>query len=175
MSKRRRPRHHRARVLGIALLILGLAHAPLPRADFHNVRHHDAPGEVCEHHDHLLRWHPDAGQAEDVAILHWHWLLPSSDPAEAGHSGTGLALHAYVAGDGEATSPESGPVVAPETASRLVAPAPPALLLSFDAAIPAHPVDGIGLRDGPRPAVRAFGATFAPRVSFSAWLQRWSC
>ena len=48
--------HHRAQTLGITLLILSLVHAPWPQADFHNVRHHDEPGQVCEHHDHLLRY-----------------------------------------------------------------------------------------------------------------------
>ena len=56
-----RPAHQRHRVtrgLGILFVILSLVHAPLPEPDFHNIRHHDRPGEVCDHHDHLLRWHP---------------------------------------------------------------------------------------------------------------------
>ena len=165
-------RHHRARALGITLLILSLAHAPLPRADFHNVRHHDAPGEVCEHHDHLLRWHPDAGQADDVAILHWHWLLPSSGPVEPGHSGDGPVLHAHLDG-WEATSPDAGPVVVPDGMSRPITPPAPGPL-AFDAAILAHPVDRTCLRDRGKPG-HAFAATFSPRVSLAAWLQRWSC
>ncbi|WP_337173352.1 hypothetical protein [Paludisphaera sp.] len=60
------------------LLIPGLLHVPLPRADFHVIRHHHGPGEVCPKHDHLLRWHPLAGEGDEVAVLHWHWLLPRS-------------------------------------------------------------------------------------------------
>ena len=96
MSLSRSARHRGARGLGIILLILGLVHTPLPEPDFHNIRHHDAPGEVCDHHDHLLRWHPGAGLADDVAVLHWHWFLPDS-----GHSDTRdgtAAIHAHVAG-----------------------------------------------------------------------------
>ena len=56
--------------IGAALLSLSLVHTPLPQPDFHEVRHHDAPGEVCEHHDHLLRWHPgsSASSPRGVAV-----------------------------------------------------------------------------------------------------------
>src|SRR4051812_19560803 len=124
MSSHRWPRHHRARVPGITLLILSLVHAPWPQADFHNVRHQDGPGQVCEHHDHLLRWHPDAGQAEDVAVLHWHWFLPSSGPVEPGHSGPGPQLHAHVAG-WDASAPDSGPTVVADRSSRPLDPPSP--------------------------------------------------
>jgi hypothetical protein len=165
-------RHHRSRVLGISLLILGLVHAPWPQADFHNVRHHDEPGQVCEHHDHLLRWHPDAGQAEDVAILHWHWFLPTSSPTEPGHSGDGPVMLAHVGG-WDAPSPESGPVAVPDRSSRpldLASPAP----LPLEGAPFARAIDRPGLREGLGP-IRSFGATFAPRISTASRLQRWSC
>jgi hypothetical protein len=82
-------------------------HVPLPQADYHNVRHHDGAGEVCEHHDHLLRWHPTAESDADVALLHWHWFLPLlevADPHQRSDDdhhrpGSGPALHAHV-GDG---------------------------------------------------------------------------
>ena len=48
----------RPEILGIGFLILSAIHIPLPQADYHNIRHHDAPGEICLYHDHLLRWHP---------------------------------------------------------------------------------------------------------------------
>lgn len=76
--RRGRPISLLARALGIMLLIPGLLHVPLPRADFHVIRHHHGPGEVCPKHDHLLRWHPQAGDGDEVAVLHWHWLLPRS-------------------------------------------------------------------------------------------------
>jgi hypothetical protein len=169
MSSHRWPRHHRARVLGITLLILSLVHAPWPQADFHNVRHQDAPGQVCEHHDHLLRWHPDAGQAEDVAILHWHWFLPSSAPVEPGHSGQSPALHAHV-DDWSATTPDSGPVVVPEESSRPLDPPPPSPLLAGAAAPFTLPGDDSGPRLKPGPV-----HVFAPRTPLACWLQRWSC
>lgn len=169
---RRWPRHHRARILGISLLILSLLHAPWPKADFHNVRHHDAPGQVCEHHDHLLRWHPDALQAEDVAILHWHWFLPTSDPVGPGHTDTGPALHAYVSG-WDATSPDAGPLVVPDRSSRPI-DLPSLAPLAFEEVPFAQWVDRLGTGSGLEPP-RTFGATFAPRISLASRLQRWSC
>jgi len=170
---RRWPRHHRARTWGIIFLILGTVHAPLPEADFHNVRHHDTPGEVCEHHDHLLRWHPDAGAADDVAILHWHWVLPTSRPVEPGHSGSGLLLHAYVDG-WDLASPESGPSFVPDSASRPLSPPLARPLTSFDLAILAPPAGGDDPRSGREPAQGREG-TLARRVSLVAWLHRWTC
>lgn len=167
-------RHHRARALGISFLILSLVHAPWPQADFHNVRHHDGPGQVCEHHDHLLRWHPDASQAEDVAILHWHWFLPTSAPGDdAAHSGDGLMMHAYVGG-WDAPSPEVGPSAVPDRSSK------PLDHLTSTAALPVADapfpiaIDRPGSPPGLEP-VRSFGATFAPRISLASRLQRWSC
>ena len=66
----------RAASMGIGILILSLVHVPLPQADYHNIRHHDAPGEICGYHDHLLRWHPSADHDDDVTMLHWHWFVP---------------------------------------------------------------------------------------------------
>jgi hypothetical protein len=51
---------------------------PLPQADYHKIRHQHGAGEVCTHHDHLIRWHSSASQVGDVAVLHWHWFLPSA-------------------------------------------------------------------------------------------------
>ncbi len=158
MPMRRWPVHHRARLLGISLLVLSLVHAPLPLADFHNVRHHDAPGEVCEHHDHLLRWHPDAGQAEDVAVLHWHWILPESGPVEPGHSGDGSMIHAHVSG-WDAPQPESGPVVTLDGSSRLLDVPEPSLLALGDAPF-ATPGDRLDLRVG----IRSAGPSAPPRA-----------
>jgi len=166
------PDYRRARIAGISLLIFSLVHAPWPKADFHNVRHHDAPGQVCEHHDHLLRWHPDSGQAEDVAILHWHWFLPTSDPIAPGHTDTGPALHAYLSG-WDAPSPESGPLIVPDRSSRPIDP-PSLATLAFDEIPLPRWVEHLGLREGPE-LPRTFGATFAPRISLASRLQRWSC
>jgi hypothetical protein len=92
------------RRFGVLLLALGLFRVPLPQADFHNIRHHDGRGEVCPHHDHLLRWHPKAGQNDDVAMLHWHWFVPQSQDGDRSPGGDdqnssapGHILHAYLA------------------------------------------------------------------------------
>ena len=76
MVSNRRESWHRASALGVGLLILSLVHVPLPQADYHNIRHHDKPGEICGYHDHLLRWHPSADVDDDVTMLHWHWFVP---------------------------------------------------------------------------------------------------
>ena len=80
MASRRRTERRGLRILGIGILILSTIRVPLPQADYHNIRHHDAPGEVCVYHDHLLRWHPSADSAADVAMLHWHWFVPLVEP-----------------------------------------------------------------------------------------------
>ena len=91
----RRPLAHAGlRRFGVVLLALGLFRVPLPQADFHNIRHHDGTGEVCPHHDHLLRWHPKASQNEDVAMLHWHWFVPQSQAVIARRAATTRTLPA---------------------------------------------------------------------------------
>jgi hypothetical protein len=162
-------RRREGRGLGIVLLILSLLHAPFPQPDFHNIRHHDAPGEICEHHDHLLRWHPGAGLADDVALLHWHWFLPTSGPTDASSTDDGPALHAHVS-DWFASSWETGPQIAPDDHSRWVGrPAlrlqatAPALLAGWSLGVPSD-----------------WGATrpAAPRASLAvraSMLQRWVC
>jgi len=155
--------------LGISLLILGLVHVPLPQPDFHNVRHHDAPGEVCEHHDHLLRWHPEASGAQDVAIFHWHWFLSST---ELSGPGEGAAVHAHVAGWDAPTIDVVVPVVTPGQGRSLDAVTP-----HFDTLLATLPFDAGPLtviRSGPC-KVHAFCATFAPHASLSCLLQRWAC
>jgi len=93
----RRSRHRRRiRSLGVILVILGLVPIPLPQIDFHNVRHHDGSGEVCEFHDHLLVWHPEASRSEDVAVWHCHWLLASLNSTDMEPVGDGPAAHAHI-------------------------------------------------------------------------------
>ncbi len=170
MPARRAGRPRRLHWLGIALLILGVVHVPWPRADFHNIRHHDGPGEVCGVHEHLLRWHPDAGQAEDVALLHWHWV-----PADAPFGPEPAPTARLVAPDGMGMAFDEAPRWAPAPAPRLVdrpsAPAAPIVPI-------ANPADSRSawavLRAGPRPT-HDFCATFAPRVSRTTLLQHWSC
>jgi hypothetical protein len=164
-------RWHRVRTLGVTLLILGLGHVPLPAPDYHSIRHHDGPGEVCEHHDHLLRWHPDAGPTEDVAVLHWHLFLPAPGAGDQAPGRSGPAMHAHVA-DLVAPTWDDLPQIERSQAVR-----------SLDRAVTAFvgtmvpPVDGpagVSLRRGPGP-VHAFSATFAPRAPLTALLARWAC
>ena len=107
MTARRNDHRFGTRILLTGIVILSVIHVPLPQADYHNVRHHDGSGEVCEHHDHLLRWHPSADSNADLALLHWHWFLPLLEPAnphersddDHHRPGSGPGLHAHV-GDG---------------------------------------------------------------------------
>lgn len=162
----------RGRAGGIILLILGLVHLPLPQPDFHNIRHHDGQGEVCEFHDHLLRWHPGAGVASDVAVLHWHWFLPGAEPSPEG-LGNGLAVHAHSPDWPAGAWSDDGPRVAPSIESRpldrpALNPLDPPVSIAASVASASSPVAGI------HPPL-AFGATFAPGVSLTSLLHRWIC
>jgi hypothetical protein len=128
----RRPSNHLAfRLFGIILLIPGLLRIPLPQVDYHNIRHHHAVGETCPYHDHLLRWHPTAARDSDVAMLHWHWLIPqSSESDNSSPSGedqpapSGPAMHANLL---DCLEPEwtSGPLIRPDGRARsLIVSAP---------------------------------------------------
>ena len=170
--RRRLQQHHRARTFAVSLLILALLPTPLPRVEFHNVRHHDAPGQVCEYHDHLLRWHPDARGAADVPILHWHWAWPEPDagPADSGHDGVGPRLHAHLA-DEVAADARTTPAVVADAPPR--APVPPLGILDALAfALPGHIPPRI---DVGSPPGLPFSATYAPRTSLTDRLVRWSC
>jgi hypothetical protein len=160
------------RTLGISLLILSLVHTPLPQPDFHNIRHHDGQGEVCEQHDHLLRWHPGAGVARDVAVLHWHWFLPADPGTDPPAEGSGQAIHAHTPA-WQAATWDDGPRVAPDTTSRL-AMRPASCPLDSSLALPGLIVVGTAPAAGLHPPL-AFSATFAPRVSLTSLLHRWVC
>jgi len=99
VSLRRRAIWQLGKLLGITLLIASVVRVPLPQADYHNIRHHDAPGEICLFHDHLLRWHPSAAFNDDVALLHWHWFVPLAETDGPNHSNggdhQGPVLHAH--------------------------------------------------------------------------------
>jgi hypothetical protein len=154
------------------LLILSLFHVPLPQPDFHNVRHHDAPGEVCEHHDHLLRWHPQATGAEDVSILHWHWFLPTATGLDLSGAGESLAIHAHVA-DWDAPTLQVGHPVVSQVSVRIHDTAKP-ILWQIDSLSPPSSELSIPIRSGSF-QIHAFSATFAPQTSLACLLQRWSC
>ncbi len=115
------------RLLWVTMLIPGLFRVPLPQADYHNIRHHHGVGEICPHHDHLLRWHPTAGQADDVAVVHWHWIIPQTGDS-GDNSGSEndnplaparLHLHAYHL---DSLEPDwtGDPVIVPDCRGRLL-------------------------------------------------------
>lgn len=157
---------------GIILLILGLVHTPLPMPDFHNIRHHDDHGEVCEFHDHLLRWHPGAGLASDVAVLHWHWFLPGAEPA-AERLGDGPAVHPHAPDWPAGSCDNDGPRVAPSTASRPL-DRPALSPLDLPTSVASSVASALTPEAGIHPPL-AFGATFAPGVSLTSLLHRWVC
>jgi|SRR5579864_5975817 len=171
MTFHRSGNHRCVRGLGIGLLILSLGHTPLPKADYHNIRHHDGPGEVCRLHEHLLRWHPGAQQADDIAVLHWHWFLPSQDrPGSA--DGQTAGLHAAVP-DWSALTWDDAPQIAPDAPSRFCGRPD---LACFEMPLPRCDagLTLIPVRAGPGLA-HTFSATFAPRAPLASLLQRWVC
>jgi hypothetical protein len=172
--RRTRPTSLFAHALGIVLMIPGLLQVPLPQADFHVVRHHHGAGELCPKHDHLLRWHPQASEGEDVAVLHWHWLLPrSSDLTPPEIAGRSIpAVHAHD-GDPNHLDPTSGPIVVqdvPDLGSRGAIASAQGLspaLASWLVPPPPAPPD---LGPARRAASDGFPADFA-----LARLVRWNC
>jgi hypothetical protein len=172
MTSRRRGFSHRVRGLGIGLLILSMGHTPLPKADFHNIRHHDGPGQICRYHDHLLRWHPSDDLAEDVAVLHWHWFLPRPGDSDPSPEGQPTAVHSSVP-DWSGLSWDDAPQLAPDARARFIGrPA----LGPLETALPSPDMGTavVLVRAGPSP-IHSFGATFAPRVPLSTLLHRWVC
>ncbi len=166
------------RLLWITMVIPGMLHVPLPQADFHNIRHHHGAGEICPHHDHLLRWHPTASQDEDVSVVHWHWIIPrtgeSSDGSGNGDPGTPPRpiLHAYHL---DCLEPEwtGDPVIGPDHRGRLskeisVTQSTPDLAYFFHLVGPADSPACAGSGHEPITARK-------PRAGLLALSQRWNC
>ena len=173
MPPRRFDRPRPLRSLGVALLILSVGHVPWPRADYHNIRHHDGPGESCPFHDHLLRWHPDSGSgsgaAEDVAVLHWHWAPPTtalSDNADLPSARAQVQDWPGVTWDDAPHLASPAPVRWMDTpaASGLATPDPAPEVLAI-ATLP---------RAGPG-ALRDHHTTFTSGISLTVLLRRWTC
>jgi hypothetical protein len=176
----RQPNHRNGRALGISILVLSVVHIPLPQADYHNIRHHDAPGEVCVYHDHLLRWHPSADHDADVSMLHWHWFVPLAvpdsqhqSPSDDQHSSRpGPSMHAQF-GDWPAPDWRGEPVVRPDSRGRLL----DHLLVGRSDASQAdllNQLTPIDLRKG-RVSRRTDDAVGGVRASRTALFQRWNC
>ena len=130
-----------------------------PRPTIHNIRHHDAPGEVCPYHDHLLRWHPWADSDDDVALLHWHWFVPLVDPGPAAWAmmsnwapGPGPAFMPIWAIGRNPTGP--APVIRPDAAA------------GSSTSRPRHLRGGIGLH---RRFIGDPRSPIGPRFGFPTW------
>lgn len=167
---RHRPR---AWTVLVSLLIVATLPTPLPRVEFHNVRHHDAPGQVCEYHDHLLRWHADASEADDVPVLHWHWGWLGQGEDDASHLGQTPRLHAFQVPDSP-TSVDPGPAVVadPSQKGTVAPPFPSPLADDFLSTL-----TGAGWLPAPgaRPPVCAAGSFLVPHVTLHVRLLRWTC
>lgn len=175
------------RGLGVVMLTLSLVHMPLPQPDFHNVRHHDKPGEVCEHHDHLLRWHPgatpcattaesEAGADPEVAVLHWHWFLATADGSDPAPDGSGQAIHAQTP-DWSAGSWNDGLQLTAGLGGRDASNDIRAAFRPLNPALAALALDGLLSPSAgpPCPVILPERVPLAPSVSLNALLQRWVC
>ena len=168
------------RLLWITMLIPGLIRVPLPQADFHNIRHHHGVGEVCPYHDHLLRWHPTASQDADVAVVHWHWIIPrtgeTSDNLGSGQDDPGAPprplLHAYHL---DCLEPDwtGDPVIGPDHRGRLLqdtSPSQSTLPLAHDS----HLIGVAAYRAWAGPGFES-GTPGKPRAGLLGLFQRWNC
>jgi hypothetical protein len=167
------------RILGIGVLILSTVRVPLPQADYHNIRHHDAPGEVCVYHDHLLRWHPSADSAADVSMLHWHWFAPLVEPGagrpgspdEPRAPGSGPALHAHL-GDWPAPDWTGTPLVRPDARGRFI----DLLTLGLTGASALHAFARIADIDpGPNLFTWQAAGAVGARPEILSLIPRWNC
>jgi hypothetical protein len=177
---RRRSKRRGLRSLGIGILILSTIHIPLPQADYHNIRHHDAPGEICPYHDHLLRWHPWADSDDDVSMLHWHWFVPLVEPGarqpgddDGRHGpGSGPALHACL-GDWPEPDWTGSPVIRPDGRGRLLD------RLAFAASgAGSGSTSGPSATDSPQPGWFSAcppGGVVPLRAARTSLFQRWNC
>ncbi len=169
-----------ARLLLVTMLIPGLFRVPLPQADFHNIRHHHGVREVCPHHDHLLRWHPTASQDDDIAVVHWHWIIPrtgeAGDSSGSGDDDPGAPprpfLHAYHL-DCLEPAWTGDPVIGPDFRGRF----PNDTCSSLPPWHVAHGSDMLALPrygTGAKPGYES-GMPGIPRAGLPGLLQRWNC
>jgi hypothetical protein len=169
---RRRGLTRLVRRLGITLLILGLAHVPLPTADFHVIGHEHGEGQACLLHDHLLRWHASDAPSEG-AVLHFHWALLAASMPEA--EAQGPAIHADSPEPFDIELSDDSPQSSFSAPGRsLVAKPLPILLTAF---LPvADTTRTLQAASACRASTsRNFGTTFPPRDSLASRLQRWIC
>jgi hypothetical protein len=159
-------------------MILSAIHVPLPQPDYHNIRHHDGPGEICLYHDHLLRWHPSAKTNEDVSLLHWHWVIPLARPdadrlgGDGEGQAPGPALHAHVGDWPEPTWPDQ-PVMSSDRDGRFVGHVSPGLSGALSGSLGDH-LAALHLGMAFRQRATLGGAALRAAAR-TALLQRWNC
>jgi hypothetical protein len=160
------------RRLGVTLLILNLAHVPLPLADFHVIGHLHGVGQICPLHDHLLRWHASEGASENP-VLHFHWAFLSEPVPDTATEGP--AFHADVADPLDAKLSDLLPESAVAASMRSMVERPsPALLVGLHLE-PSPGGTHHAVSAGSAPAFRNFAATFPPHLPTASRLQRWVC
>ena len=168
---RRGDRERPLRLPAIALLVLGLAHVPLPMPDYHVMAHRHGKGQVCPLHNHLLRWH-FSGAFSNSPVLHIHWAFLDRPANDVKSDGSGVHADSPDPLDWAALANQS---VAVRTAFvRQVCPAP-SLDLSPAALAPlfAGPPSRVPALAHSRS--RSFGTTYPPSVPVGSRLQRWVC
>jgi hypothetical protein len=158
------------------LLIASVVRVPLPQADYHNIRHHDAPGEICLLHDHLLRWHPSAASDDDVALLHWHWFFPLAVPDDPnqreGDEHRGPVLHAHFS-DWPEPDWLDDPVISPDVRGRLTSDRSISLAAADCAYLASHFAPTSTNQNCFLCARHDAGG--GVRAELYAFLQRWNC
>ncbi len=158
------------------MLIASVVRVPLPQADYHNIRHHDAPGEICAFHDHLLKWHPSAAFDADVALLHWHWFVPLAESDDPNHQNgddrQGPFVHAHFS-DWPEPDWLDRPVISPDLRGRFAGDLA-IRLAATDCAFLASQFVPTG--SGPR-SISVFSdcAGYGLRAGRIAHLERWNC
>lgn len=176
MLVRRQTNWSVGRWLGISLLIASVIRVPLPQVDYHNIRHHDAPGEICPFHEHLLRWHPSAAIDADVALLHWHWFVPlaeSDDPNHHdGRDHQGPFVHAHFT-DWPEPDWLDQPVINPDVRGRLAGDLANGLAAADSAYLASSFVPTCSERS--LFPLASPGAGDGARAGHIALLERWNC
>lgn len=160
------------RRFGVTLVILSLAHVPLPLADFHVIAHADGEGQICPLHNHLLKWHA-ATKASASPVLHFHWafLTRPVPPSDA----DGPAVHA------DAPDPFDFELIGDGATARVKTPICSASGCDWSVILTAlqAPTAVIGNSPLPRsesaPIWRNFAASFPPHLFTTCRLQRWVC
>jgi hypothetical protein len=180
VASRRQSDRRGTQLLGVGLLILSILHVPLPQADYHNIRHHDAPGEICVYHDHLLRWHPAADHDDDVSVLHWHWFVPSVElgnpqrPSSDDQKtpGSAPAMHAHIGEWLQGADWRNEPVLEPGAGGRVLTDS----ALGLSVGCSAHSSAELVL--GPHPdrfSARLIAPADGLRAARTTLFHRWNC